>query len=518
MKNKQVCFSQAQNKIIFFHLIIISIIIFVVWNRVQNQTLWHDGYEMFNSQFRGIWRQANLFNIAGLMLYDLIIPIFRDNMSAYLLLQLIPLAVWTILIYFLTLRLTKSTLTAFGTAVIFSTNFGTVAEMLAEGNFNRVTDRMINFPLSLVAAFFLISCFRNKKFTYPILTFFFFYLGTYLGHYATFFLPFFIFYTLIYSFNKKCPLKSLLKGFLISAGFTVLNYLIIKDSNERSSFETAYYFNNAGTLLVKTIYFVTPMFYPRELFPFLGRLWHLPYPYLPITGVLSVVWLLFSAIAAIYFWKKKEKDKNSFKILLVCLSSILLSSFMMIYTDPIKFNPFKNPAVGHNHFVQSIFFSIAVTLLVSSLTKKLGRLSTLVFLTFVAIFAIYNTNLTWQFIDGTQYRYERVKKYSAYLKNLWPKFTPDTVVAGPTDIVSLGGFVNQYYGPPYVKFISAPEEIVKIKDLDRNKVYVLEYDYEIANGRYFKDRGRVVDLTRRYRSGEIKDLLEVSDQPGGKYY
>src|SRR6185369_12233674 len=132
----------------FFLLLIISALIIFVWYKTLNQTLWGDGFYFFNPLFRfgHLLLPVNpwTYNIAARIIYEIFIPIFKDQMAPYFLLQIVFLIIMTLLIYAIAYALTENKLISFITSIIFSTNSGAIYEMMAEGNFNRFVDRVPN--------------------------------------------------------------------------------------------------------------------------------------------------------------------------------------------------------------------------------------------------------------------------------------------------------------------------------------------------------------------------------------
>lgn len=503
---------------IFLQLSVITAIIFFIWHKTLDQTLWGDGFYWFNPGLRGAVKlfpidlSKTVYNTLSRNIFDFIIPVIRDNIAAYQLLQIVLLTILTATIYLVALKLTKKTLIAFTSCVLFVSNYGGMYEMMAEGNLNRFLERVPNLIFVVIAIYFLINFLETKKIKHLIISWILYFAGIYFGHFASFVLPFFVFFPIIYLFDIKRPARSLAFGISIALLFCFTNFEIIKNADQRSGYELSYYLDPSQRFVEKIFLMTTPLIVPRELVINLAHILHIPNPYVSLVQFYSVVLIIFSIVVGKYFY---SNNKQFFKIYLASVLTILSGTALMIYTDPIKYDPFLNFGAGRHLFIQSIFYSIVLaSFLVNFFQNRKKYFPGIVFL-LVTIFAVYNTNLSWRDVDATQYVYEGNKKYFSFIRSLFPKFNSETVVVVGPRIYAPSLFINEFYGPPKVSFVSAPEDIaVALKTADKNNIFVLDINYNpTKEGYYLSDRVYIADLTEVYRKNDLDLVSTWGTQP-----
>src|SRR5258708_1244940 len=143
---------------IFIDVALIIGLVFAIWGKNLNQGIWGDGFYFFNPIFKDTSAHLNIwtYNSMARLIWNVIIPVFRDNQMLYLLMQLIFFSVMVMLVYLIATELTKNSTIGIVTSIIFLSNYGAVYEMLAEGNVNRFLDRVPNLLIVLVSLLFLI--------------------------------------------------------------------------------------------------------------------------------------------------------------------------------------------------------------------------------------------------------------------------------------------------------------------------------------------------------------------------
>ncbi len=498
---------------IFLQLSVITATIFLIWHKTLNQGLWGDGFYWFNPLHRGynifpIDLNRTVYNPLSRKIFDLIIPIFREKMVYYQLLQIIFLIILTITIYFVTLKLTKKTIIAFSTCLIFVSNSGGLYEMMAEGNLNRFLDRVPNLIIVIAGIYFLANFIQTKKIRNLIFSWIIYVIGIYLGHFSSFVLPFYMFFVILCLFNLKRPIKSLLIGISIALIFAASNFVILQHSDQRSGYPFSYYLDPQVHFVEKTFLMTTPLVIPREIVINLAKTLSIRNPYVPLVRFYTIVLIILS-IAIGYFLYRK--NNYFFRLYVSCILTMLAGTALIIYTDPIKFNPYKNFGADRSLFVQSIFYSIILSTLLDSFLGKYKKISLIATFTFLAIFAIYNVNITWQNITATQYLYVGNNKFFAYFKQLHPKFNSKTVVILGSTLMHACTFLNDFYGPPEVIFASAPGDIQEaLKTADKNNTYLIDVNYNpTPDGYYLPERVRIDDFTDLYRRSTNLNLVDT---------
>lgn len=494
---------------IFLQLSFITGLIVIIWYKTINQGLWGDGFYWFNPNIPDVHiLPINLnftyYNLLSRNIFKIIMPIFRDNQKAYQILQIFFLIILTAAIYFVVLKLTKKTVIAFSSCVLFISNSGGMYEMMAEGNLNRFLERVPNLILVIIGIYFLFIFLETKKIKYLAISWILFAVGIYLGQFASFVLPFYTFLSVIYTFEIKNPIKSLIVGILIASLFLISNFMIIRNSDQRSGYKISYYLNPDQKFIEKTFLMTTPLIIPHEI---VTKIPGGVYPYVHMVELYSLILVILGILIGIHLYKK---DVYLFKLYLACVLTMLTGTALMIYTDPIKYDPFKNFQAGRQVFIQSIFYSIALSSIIYVYFSKQKKVYLTILFAFLTIFVVYNTNISWQQISENQYLYQANKEFFSYIKSLYPKFNSDTVVVVGTKLIASGNFINDFNSPPIVTFISAPEDIQRFATKEnKNNTFVIDVNYNpTPDGFYTPERVKVDDFTTLYRTTDL-DLIST---------
>ncbi len=491
---------------ISIHIALIIGLVFAIWGKTLNLGIWGDGFYFFNPIFKDTSAHLNIwtYNSMARLIWNLIIPVFRDNQMLYLLMQLIFFSVMVILVYLIATELTKNSTIGIVTSVIFLSNYGAVYEMLAEGNVNRFLDRVPNLLIVLVSLLFLIRFFNKKTKENLLLSYIIFTVGVFFGHFASFTMPFFVFYSIFSSFKRDYPLRSITKGVLIGGLFVFITLFITGHSDQKSSLPLSYYLNPQSRYIEKTFYILVPLIVPNDLVVRIGNSWPggaIPRPYLNEVAIITVILIIISIVIGKYFYKK---NKEIFKVYLACVLTMITTTALMIYTDPVKYDPFKYFDPGRQLFIQSIFYSLVLSIIVVTFLRKRKKYFLPSLVMFLAIFVIYNTKVSWKNISNNQYTYEGNKKYLSYIRSIYPKFNDDTVVVVGPRLMQMSTFIDEFYSPPTVTFVSAPEDIATILKKNKKNVYVIDVDYNVtSDGYYLPERVKIIDLSPYYQSGKL---------------
>lgn len=498
---------------IFLQLSFVTFLIVTIWFKTLNQGLWGDGFYWFdpfiaNINIFPINLDKTYYNVLSRKIFQTIIPIFRDNMQYYQLLQIIFLILLVISIYLVVLKLTKRTIIALSTCIIFISNYGGMYEMIAEGNLNRFLERIPNLILLILGIYFLVNFLETKKTKDFLRSWVLFVIGVYLGQFGSFILPFYIFLPIIYLFNIKNPIKSCIAGITIALSFAIPNFLIIRNSDQRSGYPLSFYLNPSQRFIQKVFLMITPLIVPQEIVINVANKWPwglIPNPYVPLVAFYTIILTLISLLIGLFLLRK---NKLFFKIYIASIFTMLTENALMIYTDPIKYDPFKNFQAGRPVFVQSIFYALILSMVLITFLEK-RKIFNRALIAFLTIFVIYNTNLSWRQISANQYLYEGNNKYFAYLKSISPNFNSDTIVVVGSTLNHASEFINDF-NTPKVTFVSAPEDIkASVNKNNINNTFVIDVNYNpTPDGYYFPERVKIDDFTNLYRKTKL-DLVST---------
>src|SRR3989344_4503487 len=116
----------------FFFIFIIIILVFFVWHKILNQTFLAEGYYYFEPQqnllvknftLTTLIHQSKNFDLLARIIFDIFPSVFKDNLVAYLYLEIIILCLLSVVIYITLKRLTKNQFVSFFSLFIFISSY-----------------------------------------------------------------------------------------------------------------------------------------------------------------------------------------------------------------------------------------------------------------------------------------------------------------------------------------------------------------------------------------------------------
>ena len=121
---------------------------------------------------------------------------------------------------------------------------------------------------------------------------------------------------------------------------------------------------------------------------------------------------------------------------------------------------------------------------------------------------VYNSTLINKNINSIQYESEMMKRFLSYTKSISHNFTKDTIIITPSYLSWPSSFIKLFYSPEGLEFILSLEGWEKEYRNQSDNVFVFDYDYEKEGIRFNPEKGKVIDLTNKYRAGEKIKFLQ----------
>lgn len=498
----------------FFVLSLIVLVTWILWHKILNQAFLGEGYYYYSlgqhfivktKHGLTIDRPGKLDNFARLM-FDVLVPVFKDNLQAFFLLQIITAVIMYFTLYLVLSKITKKSFFSFSATIFFMANYVASFQMMGYGNYQWFVQRIPMLPLVFFSFYLLVKYLRLKRSRYLLFSFFVYFISVFFAHFSIFLLPIFVFYPfvrlVVTSFRKReMKFSELLRAVLITTLFTLISLALIqKDGQNPHTNPIAFLFTEPN-VVENTLYQIPALAIPHDLIRFIAR--NSPWgiiknPFIPI------IKLLLIPIILVYFYagiKLAKKSRSFFILYLTSALSVLATMYFYIYVDG-KDRPLVNFDQGRHLFVPSMFGAICFAILLYVLIKRKVVYKIIVSI-LLLITVIYNGHLISKHIDSIQYQSEAFKAYIGAIKSYSSEFTDKTIVATPSYLQWPNLMLDALYAPEGMRFYSGLRPLEKIPVEDRKDVFVFDYAYQKSeSGEFDATRGKLLDLTQRYREGD----------------
>ncbi len=484
-------------------IITITLLTTLTWHKLLNQAFLGEGYYYFDRQQDFINQGGKLAetyhpDLFARALFDILPPIFGDQIFLYLAFQLFVMILLNITIFYFVKFFTKNNLIAFVATVIFLSSYMANFEMLGVGQYQRFAQRIpILIPL-LLSFIQLAKYLETKKLIFYFLSISLFAVSVFFGHFATFLLPLFFIYPIIYQLFEKITIRNFLTAFSISFSFVFINYLIILQDHLKPNTSFGDFLISKGILpLIEDIILqLGNMVIP----PFIiEKVASISNPYTLTLIILTI------PIIALFVLGIKFIDKKDTRLKLIYLSSLVfIPSLLFLNLYLGKVNPGFNISGYHYYFtppfyidqlhastvkgdryylVPYIFISILFSFLLWLIWKK-GLIGKIIILPILLFYFTYNLKLIWNNLDAIQPISNVMKNYIQFTKSNSSKFDNNTIIIAPRDLIWPSSFIRAFYGKPEMQFYLINDNW---KSLTENKkVLIFDYDYK---------KNKVIDLS-----------------------
>lgn len=491
----------------YLGLISITGLTYLVWHKILNQVFLGEGYIYFNKfapyifisphGLLDIGRSDNFARFA----FDISMPLFRDNIQLFLLLELILLLILYIFLYIVISSITKSKLMGFFSVVFFLANYVGSFYLIADGNYQRFIQRVPNFIPIIFSFYFLYKFFKEKNILFYFISLTFFAIAIFMSHFSSLILPLFLVYPFVQLIDQKKNLKIFLTRSLITLSFLMISFFITHWSEQTPPKNIAQFLLTEPHLLEKVLFQIPLITVPLDIVSFLSKQLspHISEPYTQLMPFFTTICIFAYSLGGLFIYKKA---RSLLAMYITFLLSMLGSMLLYMYVDS-RLDPLKYYGADRFFIVPSMLAAIAWGIVFGTIFNKKGYVYKLLILAIISLFIYYNTSLIYKHIDAIQYKSETLKSFIRYVKARSSEFNNQTVIIVPSYL--------QWPAPLITEFGDHPGIIVKSEfdgwekyywDVKEN-VYVFDYEYEKNLDKITHPKaGHVVDFTNNYRNGE----------------
>jgi len=499
--------------------IFLLLLVAVVWRQTLNQTLQGEGYSYFKYTHNYI-NEETLANLSyanlnkddnfGQILANITIPTFKDKLVFYQILQLVIFGLSVVTIYYVVFRLTKQQFLSFIASILILSNFNGNYEMLAEGESWRFMGRVPTLIPIIIAWYLLYRYYKTDKVKSLILSLFLMAIAVFMGHYAALLLPLIIFSAFYFPALIKKDI-SLIKIIFVIALYLLVTYPIIFRDRDTTKQSFITFFINEPYLAEKVVTQLVAATWPYLIIERLGNFFYLAEPFLPISRLLILPTAVFYLLGG---WLVFQKNKKLFPLYCLLFTCTLADIILYLYLDGQRINPLRVFWPGRQFFTTLIYISIITALILQSLlnTKKFF-IGILCLIFPIAIFS-YNMLIITKYNDLAQYRFDRDKRFIAYMRSISREFTSKTVLITTTPLRFTSYLVARLYAPPGMQFPTTYEQFQSI-DPDKEDVIAIDYVHgKNDKGRFTSQGGHILDLTDEYQEGNVdyRDVMGAREK------
>lgn len=490
-----------QKNLLFY--LLIALTTFFVWHKILNQTFLGEGYYYFNSKIyltntaewkrHGLWEYDNFAKI----FFQILVPIFKDNIQLYQLTALIITTILLITFYKILSNITKDKFLSFTATIFLSTNYYALFEYLAAGNYQRFIQRIPNLIPTAISFYFLWKFLETKKINFLIISLCLYSLGILMGHFSSMLLPLFLIYPFIEILREKIDLRNLTMRVVICVAFAAITLLLTKNGDQKPAYGFSQFFQVEQNIPERVLYQTPLITFPTDSMEFVRKLLSpvLPNTYAETYRLFLIPSLILYLGGAFLVSKKLPK---LFLLYLTFLFSMVSIMFLYMYVDP-RLNVLGSFGEDR-YFLPSLLFAVILwAMIIRALfleSKKKYLAASIILLIF---FALYNTNKIWWHIESIQYKSEMMNGFINYFRENRNNFKEGSIFVAPSYLSWPGSLITEIIlKDKSSQFVV--ESRLWNKDIwsQKETVYVFDYDY--------KNR-KLIDLTGKYRSGEKVELL-----------
>lgn len=478
--------------------VILTIICVFVWFKTVNQSFLGEGFYYYDSLRRyfphgilnSIWEYDNFAK----MFFAYTVPILKDNIFIYQVIQLGTLIALTITLFHFIKYFTKNSWIGFTGAAIFSANYLGLFEMIGVGNYQRFIQRVPNQILILLSFIELAKFYETGKIKKYLISLILFTISVLFAHFSTFLLPIYIIYPIINSLINRCKVIKFSKNIIYSIPFIIINLFLISQDfhTPDSNFINFIKLNGLSKILSSITLQLSNMLIP----PFLiEKIASVTSSYKDTLIVITIP-IVAVFLLGIFIVKKKQR-----KLLTIYLSSVVtipVLLFLNFYLD--KINPLYNMRGYTYYFLANVysrdpsltatlkgdrcymlpylFLAIIISILIYVLFtsyKKFYKAFTIVFITG---YVLYNASLVWININKIQPASEDMKKYLAYIKEILPRLNNKSILIIPKEFMWPSSLIRQVYNLPEIEIIANNTNWKERMANRKNDAIIIDYYYD----------------------------------------
>lgn len=433
------------------YLLLITIVSLLIWKPILNQVPMGEGYYYFDrcqNKFIApkdcpttIWQYDNLARIS----FQIMIPLFTDNIDLYMVAQLIIMILLYITIYIVLSKITNHKFFAFAATVTFLSSHTGSFSMMAIGNYQRFVQRVPNLIPLFVSFYYLNKYFDGKKFNNLFISLSMFVFSVFMAHHSIFMLPLFIVYIIIKSLSEKINLKSIVINIVMILMFLGSAFLLTKTDHLAPKMGIINYTLNTPQILEKTILQIPNLLIPTEIVRYIAKNWPiLPILY-PFTFVLKLftIPLLFLLLIAFLKAKKNTHLNILFKTSIIALPIVCFLN-LYAYGDGAP-HPLRDFGEDRIYFIASIYGSIVLGYIFAWLWDTKKRTLKFLSVTLLALSIIYNSYLINRDAIKLYDNSKKMESFINYIKMETADNNVNIAVVGPSHLLWPMQFVTLFY-------------------------------------------------------------------------
>lgn len=493
-------------------ILAIIFLTFFVWHKILNQFFLGEGYYYFNRNLDFITPQGFNFEVRtydnfARLLFDIFPPLFKDNVQAYMFLELLIISILYLSIYYVVTSITKSRMIGFFTTVFFMANYVGSFYLIADGNYQRFVQRVPNFIPAVFSFYYLFKFYQEKRIKYYFVSLGLYIFALFMGHFSSIILPLFFFYPLIHLLQEKKSMKGFFTRMAAVQPFLLATFYITRTGDQAPTRSFLQFFLTEPDVLKKVLYQIPLVTVPLDLIKFFAKTILIKpesEPYSSIVPFFTLMCLIFYVLGGLMISKRR---KDLIILYITCLLAMIGSMFLYMYIDS-RINPLKYFGADRFFFVPSLFAAICWAIILNVFFIKKQILYKVIPVLILVCFGIYNTSIIWAKIDLIQYKSEMMKNFINYTKSRSFEFSDETVIIVPSYLSWPAPIITEFSNHPRMQVLSAIDGWEsKYWDIKGN-VYVFDYEFEknIDKTTHPKS-GHMVDFTEKYRSGRKIQFL-----------
>lgn len=489
--------------------IIIVFLTLFTWYKLVNQVMFGEGYYYFDrlQTFFGNRIDISEYDIFARIIFDILIPIFKDNLALYMTFQLVVMVILNLVFYWTLIVATHKKVVSFTATIIFSTSYIGLFEMLGSGNYQRFVQRVPNLIFLFLAFAFLVKYLEGKDVKKLLISYVFFALGAFLAHFSSFLLPLFGIYPAVWALTQKHKIATLLKVSFLSFPYLLINYFLVSQDSLRPQWSIITFIQQRKDLLEKIVLQFSSLNFPPIFIDKISTIAH------PFKDTLI---LLTMPVIVIYIAGYFIVRRNSSKLKVIYLTSLIMIPivlFLGLYLG--KVNPEFDISGFHYYFLPDYYIGKIDTItaikgdryylvpmffvatiwasLIYSVLKTRERFLKIFSVVFLSSYVLYNTTLIWNGMDRLMPLVTETKNYISYIKDMKSLFKPTTALVTPDYFMWPSTMIRVFYGYPTMQFVSSRHDW-KSQILPQNTdIIIVDYDYRTRT---------FLNLTSDYKSGK----------------
>lgn len=491
-------------------IVIITFVTLLVWYKLLGQSFFGEAYYYFDNHqtFFNSKIDTSEYDIFPRIIFDILKPILKDNLTLYLAFQLLVMVILNLTFYLTLYSIVKQKLLAFTSAIFFAVSYIGLFEMLGTGNYQRFVQRVPNLIIILISFYFLVRYLNNRKIIDLIRSYLLFFLAVFLAHFSSFLLPLFVIYPAVWAFYEKKRLKNFRRIAILVIPYAITNYALISQDSLRPHWSMIDFLGHNKNIISDIILQFSSLNIPPFIIDKISIIAH---PYRN-TLMLVIVPIIIIYIFGLYkVVKSYPKLKTIYTVSLLMIPVLLFLGLYLGKVNPefdingfhyyylpdhlIGINSTFTSIKGDRYYLVPMFFvSIIWASLIFIVFKSRKKIYKVFIFVFLTIYILYNMSLIWDHFNELLPLVYETNSYLTYIRSIKSQFKPNTALIVPDYFIWPSNMIRVFYGYPNMQFLSSRHDWkIQLNPENKNNVMIIDYDYK-TNSFY--------NLTSQYNTGK----------------